>query len=104
MIDDEKINEASRKAHDAFWETLAEQFPEIDTGDIPSEESCGCSYKHPSRYFVNHLMARTIIKPRRLFFLNCPDPSPLFISSTSILHECLSRMLLVAPKIVLPVF
>jgi len=39
MIDDEKINEASRKAHDAFWETLAEQFPEIDTGDLPSEEA-----------------------------------------------------------------
>ena len=39
MIDDEKIHEASRKAHDAFWETLAEQFPEIDTGDLPTEEA-----------------------------------------------------------------
>ena len=39
MIDDEKIHEASQKAHDAFWETLAEQFPEIDTGDLPEEEA-----------------------------------------------------------------
>lgn len=39
MIDDEKIKEASLKAHEAFWETLAEQFPDINTGDFPLEEA-----------------------------------------------------------------
>ena len=39
MIDDERITDAAQKAHDAFWETLAEQFPEIDSGDIPQDES-----------------------------------------------------------------
>ena len=39
MIDDERIQEASRKAKDAFWETLADQFPEINSGDYPPEEA-----------------------------------------------------------------
>lgn len=39
MIDDEKIELASQKACDAFWETLAEQFPDIDPKeDLPEEE------------------------------------------------------------------
>jgi len=39
MIDDEKILLASQKARDAFWEALAEQFPEIDPKqDLPEEE------------------------------------------------------------------
>jgi hypothetical protein len=38
MIDDERIQEAARKANDAFWEILAEQFPEINSGDYPPEE------------------------------------------------------------------
>ena len=39
MIEDERIQEASRKANDAFWEVLAEQFPEINSGDYPPEEA-----------------------------------------------------------------
>jgi len=40
MIDDEKIELASQKACDAFWETLAEQFPEIDPQEeLPEEEA-----------------------------------------------------------------
>ena len=39
MIDDERIQEASRKANDAFWETLADQFPEISSGEYPPEEA-----------------------------------------------------------------
>ena len=39
MIDDERIQEASRKANDAFWEILAEQFPEINSGEYPPEEA-----------------------------------------------------------------
>ena len=39
MIDDERIQEASRQANDAFWETLADHFPEINSGDYPPEES-----------------------------------------------------------------
>jgi hypothetical protein len=39
MIDDERIQEASRKANDAFWEVLAEQFTEINSGDYPPEEA-----------------------------------------------------------------
>ena len=39
MIDDERIEEASRKANDAFWEVLAEQFPEINSGEYPPEEA-----------------------------------------------------------------
>ena len=39
MIDDERIQEASRKANDAFWEVLAKQFPEINSGDYPPEEA-----------------------------------------------------------------
>ena len=39
MIDDERIKEASRKANDVFWETLADQFPEINSGDYPPEET-----------------------------------------------------------------
>ena len=39
MIDDERIQEASRKASDAFWEKLAEQFPEINSGEYPPEEA-----------------------------------------------------------------
>ena len=39
MIDDERIQEASRKANDAFWETLADQFSEINSGDYPPEEA-----------------------------------------------------------------
>ena len=39
MIDDERIKDASQKAHDAFWEILAEQFSEIDSGDIPQDEA-----------------------------------------------------------------
>jgi hypothetical protein len=39
MIDDEKIELASQKACEAFWETLAEQFPDIDPKeDLPAEE------------------------------------------------------------------
>ena len=39
MIDDERIKEASRRANDVFWETLADQFPEINSGDYPPEEA-----------------------------------------------------------------
>ena len=39
MIEDERIQEASRKANDAFWEVLAEQFPEINSGDYPPQEA-----------------------------------------------------------------
>jgi hypothetical protein len=39
MIDDERIQEASRKANDAFWEALADQFPEINSGEYPPEEA-----------------------------------------------------------------
>ena len=39
MIDDERIQEASRKANNAFWETLADQFSEIHSGDYPPEEA-----------------------------------------------------------------
>ena len=39
MIDDERIQEASRKANAAFWEALAEQFPEINSEDYPPEEA-----------------------------------------------------------------
>jgi len=38
MIDDEKIERASQQACDAFWETLAEQFPEIDPQEVLPEE------------------------------------------------------------------
>jgi hypothetical protein len=38
MIDDEKIELASQKACDAFWETLAEQFPDIDPQEVLPEE------------------------------------------------------------------
>lgn len=38
MIDDEKIESAAQKACDAFWETLAEQFPEIDPQEVLPEE------------------------------------------------------------------
>lgn len=39
MIDDERIIEASRKSSDVFWETLADQFPEISSGEYPPEEA-----------------------------------------------------------------
>jgi hypothetical protein len=38
MIDDEKIELAAQKACDAFWETLAEQFPDIDPQEVLPEE------------------------------------------------------------------
>ena len=39
MIDDEKINEASRKAHDAFWDVIAKHYPEIKTDDADINEA-----------------------------------------------------------------